>query len=246
MTEWEMLLRVATGVGLGTVIGIERQYRSRRAGLRTNALVAVGSTLFVLLSAHGFGPGSVGTPDPTRVAAQIVSGIGFLGGGVILRDGFSVRGLNTAATLWCTAAVGALAGAGLYSTAVVGTAAVVVVNVLLRLFARQIDRFPASEQAESEDPAVIYEVVAVVKTKAAVRVRAQLLQTLGRSDFQLISMTSTETDHDGLVEVRAEFSAEHREDRQLEVVTTPLGLEPSVSSVRWGVRPENDEHEEQK
>ena len=232
-----MLLRVVTGVGLGTLIGVERQYRSRRAGLRTNALVAVGSTLFVLLSAHGFG-GVEGTPDPTRVAAQIVSGIGFLGGGVILRDGFSVRGLNTAATLWCTAAVGALAGAGLYSTAIVGTAAVVLVNILLRVLGRQIDRFPYAEQNENEERAVVYEVVATVKPKAAVRVRAQLLQALGRSDFQLIAMTSVDTDHEGLVEVRAEFSAEHREDRQLELVTGPLSLEPAVGSVRWGVRPE--------
>lgn len=234
-----MLLRVATGVGLGTLIGVERQYRSRRAGLRTNALVAVGSTLFVLLSAHGFG--SVGgTPDPTRVAAQIVSGIGFLGGGVILRDGFSVRGLNTAATLWCTAAVGALAGAGLYSTAAVGTAAVVAVNIFLRVLGRQIDRFPYAEQSENDERAVVYEVIATVKPKAAVRVRAQLLQILGRSDFQLIAITSVDADHDGLVEVRAEFSAEHREDRQLELVTGPLSLEPAVGSVRWGVRPEGE------
>ena len=86
MTTVEMLLRLGAGVGLGTLIGLERQYRARMAGLRTNALVAVGSTLFVLLSAHGF-VGDSGTPDPTRVAAQIVSGIGFLGAGVILRDG---------------------------------------------------------------------------------------------------------------------------------------------------------------
>jgi putative Mg2+ transporter-C (MgtC) family protein len=172
------------------------------------------------------------------VAAQIVSGIGFLGGGVILRDGFSVRGLNTAATLWCTAAVGALAGAGLYDVAVAGTVAVIAVNILLRILGRQIDRFPGEEQAEGEDPAVIYEIVVTVKPKAAVRVRAQLLQALGRSDFQLLAITSTDTEPEGHVEVRAEFSAEHREDRMLEVVTSPLSLEPSVTSLRWGVRPE--------
>jgi putative Mg2+ transporter-C (MgtC) family protein len=103
---------------LGTVIGFERQYRARMAGLRTNALVAVGATLFVLLSANGF---SGATADPTRVAAQIVSGIGFLGAGVILRDGLNLRGLNTAATLWCSAAVGALAGAGMFTVALAGT-----------------------------------------------------------------------------------------------------------------------------
>jgi putative Mg2+ transporter-C (MgtC) family protein len=95
----EMILRIGTGVGLGTAIGLERQYRARMAGLCTNALVAVGATLFVLLSANGFGGG---TADPTRVAAQIVSGIGFLGAGVIMRDGLNVPGLDTAATLWCS------------------------------------------------------------------------------------------------------------------------------------------------
>src|SRR3979490_3119161 len=113
MTTAEMLLRLGSGVGLGTVIGFERQYRARMAGLRTNALVAVGATLFFLLSAHGFGGlAPTGDADPTRVAAQIVSGIGFLGAGVILRDGLNVRGLNTAATLWSSAAVGALAAPG--------------------------------------------------------------------------------------------------------------------------------------
>src|SRR5947208_15148021 len=136
-----MLLRLSAGVGLGTVIGFERQYRARMAGLRTNALVAAGATLFVLLSAHGFTGGSA---DPTRVAAQVVSGIGFLGAGVILRDGLTVRGLNTAATLWCSAAVGALAGAGLYQVAAAGTVAVVAVNVALHPLGRVIDRRPES------------------------------------------------------------------------------------------------------
>ena len=126
MSTVEMLLRLSAGIGLGTVIGLERQYRARMAGLRTNALVAVGATLFVLLSAYGF---RGATADPTRVAAQIVSGIGFLGAGVILRDGLNVRGLNTAATLWCSAAVGALAGAGMFTAASAGTVLVVVVNV---------------------------------------------------------------------------------------------------------------------
>lgn len=139
MSTVEMLLRLGAGVGLGTVIGFERQYRARMAGLRTNALVAGGATLFVLLSAHGFSGDSA---DPTRVAAQIVSGIGFLGGGVILREGLTVRGLNTAATLWCAAAVGSLAGAGLYEAAVAGASVVVAVNTVLRPIGRVVDRRP--------------------------------------------------------------------------------------------------------
>ena len=137
MHVFDMTLRIAESMGLGALIGFERQYRSRMAGLRTNALVAVGAALFVVLSAQGFdGQGG----DPTRVAAQVVSGIGFLGAGVILRDGLSVRGLNTAATLWCAAAVGSLAGAGMHVMAVAGAVAIIAVNVGLRELGRAVDR----------------------------------------------------------------------------------------------------------
>jgi putative Mg2+ transporter-C (MgtC) family protein len=137
LTTVEFMLRLATGVGCGALIGVERQWRARMAGLRTNALVAAGATLFVLYSA------AVGdTGSPTRVASYVVSGIGFLGGGVILRDGASVRGLNTAATLWCSAAVGALAASGRLGLALVGTGAVLTVHLILRPAGRLIDRVP--------------------------------------------------------------------------------------------------------
>src|ERR1700726_2654165 len=110
----EFALRLGVGLGCGALIGIERQWRARRAGLRTNALVAAGATLYGLYSVAVGDAGS-----PTRVASYVVSGIGFLGGGVILRDGFNVRGLNTAATLWCSAAVGVLAGMGFVNAAAI-------------------------------------------------------------------------------------------------------------------------------
>ena len=142
MTTAEMLLRLGAGVGLGALIGLERQYRARMAGLQTNALVAVGVTLFVLLSAHGF---SGATADPTRVAAQIVSGIGFLGAAVILRDGLTVRGLSTAAMLCCSAAVGAVAGAGMFTEAAAGTVTVLAVHMMLRPLGLIVDRQPARQ-----------------------------------------------------------------------------------------------------
>src|SRR5271154_5826230 len=98
-------LNVGAAMLMGVALGLERQYRSHPAGLRTNSLVCVGAAMFVSLS------GLMGVND-TRIASYIVSGIGFLGGGVIIREGFNVRGMNTAATLWCSAAVGSLAGAG--------------------------------------------------------------------------------------------------------------------------------------
>lgn len=109
-------LNLAAALFLGAIIGFERQWRQRLAGLRTNALVALGAATFVHFAAQFPGEAS-----PTRVAAQVVSGIGFLGAGLIFKEGFSVRGLNTAATLWCSAAIGVLCGAGLILHAAMAT-----------------------------------------------------------------------------------------------------------------------------
>jgi putative Mg2+ transporter-C (MgtC) family protein len=125
--SWEeSLLRVVAAAALGGAVGLERELREREAGFRTHMLVAVGSALFTLVSAYGFRDflvhgGSVVRADPTRIAAQIVTGIGFLGAGAIIRQGLSIRGLTTAATLWVVAAIGIAAGAGYYSAAVITT-----------------------------------------------------------------------------------------------------------------------------
>lgn len=111
---------------MGAVIGVERQCRQRMAGLRTNALVALGAARFVVFSATVTGDNSL-----TRVAAQIVSGIGFLGAGVILREGINIRGLNTTATLWCSAMVGTFAGAGQLAASVMAGGFVVGTHLLL-------------------------------------------------------------------------------------------------------------------
>src|SRR6476661_1929523 len=139
----EALLRLALAGVLGGLIGLERELREREAGLRTHLLVAVGAALFTIAGAYGFG--SIRT-DPTRVAAQIVTGIGFLGAGAIIRQGFSVRGLTTAATLWVVAAVGLVAGAGYYSGAVITTAVVLIALWPLRIAAyRILRRFRAED-----------------------------------------------------------------------------------------------------
>ena len=130
--EWpEILLRVGVAAGLTRAIGIERELRERAAGLRTHLLVGVGSALFTIVSAYGWGDFVFNREngvvfDPTRIAAQIVTGIGFLGAGAIIRQGLSVRGLTTAAGLWVVAAIGMAAGAGFYSAALITTAIVLV------------------------------------------------------------------------------------------------------------------------
>ena len=139
----EALLRIALAGVLGGLIGLERELRERQAGLRTHLLVAVGAALFTIAGAYGFG--TVRT-DPTRVAAQIVTGVGFLGAGAIIRQGFSIRGLTTAATLWVVAAVGLACGAGYYSGAVITTGVVLLALWPLRLVAyRILSRFRVGE-----------------------------------------------------------------------------------------------------
>lgn len=132
-------LRLLVAAVLGGAIGLERELRERGAGLRTHTVVCIGSALFTLVSAYGF-TGS--RTDPTRIAAQIVSGIGFLGAGAIIRQGLSVRGLTTAATLWLVAAIGMAAGAGWYSAAAIATGGALLTLGPLRIVAyRGMRRF---------------------------------------------------------------------------------------------------------
>ncbi|MFN4240972.1 MAG: MgtC/SapB family protein [Erythrobacter cryptus] len=131
---------LSAAVALGAAVGLERQWRQRLAGLRTNTLVALGSASFVGF-ADLFGGADA---SPTRVAAQVVSGIGFLVAGIIFREGASVRGLNTAATLWCSAAIGLFAGHGAIAKAAMVASLVIAVNVLLRPLTGLINRQPIS------------------------------------------------------------------------------------------------------
>ncbi|MFI1200868.1 MgtC/SapB family protein [Streptomyces sp. NPDC020883] len=231
VNEWQMVDNIAAGLGFGAAIGLERQWRARMAGLRTNALVAAGSALFVLLSNYGFAQATstVGY-DGSRVAAQIVSGIGFLGAGVIIRDGLSVRGLNTAATLWCSAAVGALSGTGLYVLAGLGTAAVVGANLLLRPLGRRLDREPRGGAEVATD----YYFEAVCTEPEEAHIRALLVQALARPGFRLRSVFSRDAE-EGKVTVAAELTTERRDDSLLETAVSRMSLEPAVSAVSWTV-----------
>jgi len=126
--QLDLSVRIVVAAALGLAVGFEREIHGHPAGLRTHMLVSSGSALFTVLSAYGFAgePNAAVVVDPTRIAAQIVSGIGFLGAGAILKDGVVIRGLTTAASLWATSAIGMAAGAGEYIIGVVATATVLV------------------------------------------------------------------------------------------------------------------------
>jgi putative Mg2+ transporter-C (MgtC) family protein len=151
LAGWDAFLRLTFACALGGLIGFEREIRDREAGIRTHLLVSLGSALFTIVSAYGFhefltGGGSVVRADPSRIAAQIVTGIGFLGAGAIIREGLSVRGLTTAATLWVVAAIGMSCGAGYYWPAVATTGLTLFALWPLRLLAyRLIERIKPEE-----------------------------------------------------------------------------------------------------
>ena len=152
LSWYDALGRLALAAALGSIIGLEREFREREAGLRTHLLVSLGSALFTIVSAFGFhdvlshDPQAVVRLDPSRIAAQIVSGIGFLGAGAIIRQGLSIRGLTTAATRWVVAAIGMAAGAGFYSVAIITTVVALVALWPLRYIAyRMIDRVKPEE-----------------------------------------------------------------------------------------------------
>jgi putative Mg2+ transporter-C (MgtC) family protein len=222
--------RAGVALALGAVIGVERQWRQRMAGLRTNALVALGAALFELFAVLMSDQRGI---DPTRIAAYVVSGIGFLGAGVILGDGVNVRGINTAATIWCSSAIGVLAGAGYIIEAVLGALLVVVGHVALRPVARRLDRLPATEVSEIE---IVYVFRAVCLSADEAHIRALVVQAISRDEFVLRAVRSEDLDRGSdLVEVEAELQRFGRDDVALEAAVSRLSLEPSVSSVSWSV-----------
>lgn len=224
----EIFTNLASAVLLGSLIGFERQWRQRMAGLRTNTLVALGAATFVL-----FAKLIPGDASPTRVAAQVVSGIGFLGAGLIFKEGLNVRGLNTAATLWCSAAIGVLCGAGLLAPALLAATLVMTVNLLLRPLVGWINgRLP---QAPTEmDPC--YGVSVVCKGIEEARVRALLLQGVNSGRLHLTELESSNIEGTDRVTVAATVRAEMRNDAALEQMVGRLSLEPAVTSARWTVQ----------
>jgi putative Mg2+ transporter-C (MgtC) family protein len=226
MIQWyDFVLRLAVAVAAGALIGLERQWRSRGAGLRTNTLVAAGAAMFVLIDAM-----TTHNSTPTRIASYVVSGVGFLGAGVIISDGVSIRGINTAATLWCAAAAGALAGSGYVWEAGVATFAVLAINIGLRPLGRRLDRQPIDEDSELE---TTYRFRATTKDASEAHVRALLLQTISGHGYQLRALESADVPGTSLVEVNAELVTSGRDDQQIEIAAGRLGLEPDVTAVRW-------------
>jgi putative Mg2+ transporter-C (MgtC) family protein len=219
----DTLVSLATAFLLGGLIGFERQYRQRTAGLRTNVLVAVGAAVFVDMANR-----LQGHEGAVHVVAYVVSGIGFLGAGAIMREEGNVRGLNTAATLWGSAAVGAAAGADLILEAVLATVFVLAANTLLRPIVNKINRQPLGVES-----AEVTNTVYVIAERAHQKmVMAQLEEELERSSYPTSDLDIHAFGQDE-IEIEATLSATSVDGDELDAVVRRIATLPTVRQAFW-------------
>lgn len=211
-SEIEQLARVALAAGLGGAIGTERELADQPAGLRTHMLLSIGACLFTVVSAYAFGSGS----DPSRLAAQIVTGIGFLGGGAILRHGASIRGLTTAASIWATCAVGVAVGTGRYVLSLGGTVLILATLAVLRALRNVVRKWsPAREEVSlTVEPGFRLEPV------------VSLVREQGGS---LRGLEHEQGEQGDRVMIVVRFPPRHRTERFIEALTQV----PGVREVEW-------------
>ena len=222
----DFVLRLLAAFACGVAIGLERQMRQRTAGLRTITLVASGACLFVTL---GVLTGN-GTAGVTQIAAYVVSGVGFLGGGVIMRDKGSIQGINTAATLWCSAAVGVLCGAGHFGPALAGTGIVLLTNTALRGLSHWINDTPVS----NADLVREYVLTVVCREDDEIHIRTVLSNSMYSTPLSFQSLTSEDVaDQPGSIRVTATLKLHPKDQPKLEQLASRISMEKSISSVSW-------------
>lgn len=220
---FDSLISLTAAFVLGGLVGFERQYRQRTAGLRTNVLVAVGAAIFVDMANR-----LSGHDGAVRVVAYVVSGIGFLGAGVIMREEGNVRGLNTAATLWGSAAIGACAGADLILEAVVGTLYVLAANTLLRPIVNAVNRQPL-DVAAVEVTNTVYVIVERHRQKEALAMLETALEG-GGYPVQDLEIHAFGGDS---VEIEATLTATAVDGAVLDALVARLAASPLVSQAFW-------------
>lgn len=221
----DTVVSLAAAFVLGTLIGAERQYRQRTAGLRTCVLVAVGAAAFVDL-----GMRIAGNAEAVRVISYVVSGVGFLGAGVIMKEGMNVRGLNTAATLWCSAAVGCCTGADMLAEGALLTGLVIAGNTLLRPLVNAINRIPIDEKASE----ATYEVRLTTDNDSLPRLRTRLVEQLEAADYPVGDVELHEHG-DEQVELVATLVSTAVDPQEMDAVVGALERQPGVAHASWEI-----------
>ena len=216
----DFLARIVAALLLSFAVGLERQWRRRAIGLRTNVLVCIGAFLFVAVSVM------LGSND-LKIAAQVVSGIGFLGAGVILKDGLNIRGLNTAATLWCSAALGVLCAYGLIIEAVTGTFFILVANILLRYITRKLMKH---NMAHLKD----YVIEVVTSKDKELILRTTLIQSISEEAISISGLETKEIENER-VGIYLYVSMDNKNEEAVKHLITRFTMEPEVFYVGYKI-----------
>lgn len=232
MTVQVFAMRFVFALVLGALIGLEREWRQRMAGTRTNALVAGGAAAFAMSGALITGDAAA----QARVVSYIVSGVGFLGAGVIFKESAQVRGLNTAATVWCSAATGVVTALGYAPYASIIMLGVLLTNTALRPLAYKLH--PAV--ANNKPTEAFYHLELTCHSRGKSRLRSVLLQSVSRLPAALYSLRSEDRTSNVLIDADLRFST--RNDEMLEQIVSRLSLEESVIAVSWRLLPEPGTH----
>lgn len=227
LTIFQFSERLLLALLLGAAIGVERQWRQRMAGLRTNTLVALGASIFIAMAVKMGGEAS------GRVASYIVSGIGFMGAGVIMKDGMNVKGLNTAATLWCSAAIGSLSGMGYAPEAIIGTAFILLAHLVLRPVGNKLSALPIDKAARTQ-----YCYVFTIRSKQEIENQVRVLLIQFMNDSNLLTLRSLKSSDNGdptVAVIHAEIFAMGNQDQIIERLAGRLTIEQGISEVSWKV-----------
>ncbi|GCD78682.1 methyltransferase [Thermaurantimonas aggregans] len=231
MTVWNFLTRMLTAVLLGALIGMVRQWSQKSAGLRTNTLLAAGSATYTLISkAITSSNDRLYMGDATRIIGQIVTGIGFFGGGLILRDGLNVQGLNTAATIWCSAAVGALAGTSMYFYAAITALTITLTDNVFRSIGRWINRYPTQKQNSG---VFLYTIFIKCKEHVENIVRVRIVNFVKKDHHLKLRSLSSADASPSMAAMEALIVANGNHHTNIEQLAGQLTLEYGVTEVEW-------------
>ena len=216
--------RIVVAILLGMFIGFERQLTGHPAGIRTNMLICLGSCMFLMF------PMIMGSNDIQRVASYIVSGVGFLCSGVIFKENGTVKGLNTAATLWCTAAIGLLSSSGMYSYAIIATIALLMANIVFRPISQKIDPLDSFNEDES-----YYKINIVCPVEDELKVRSAILKEAKESKLTLKELDTKDLEN-GKVQIEAVYRfIGQRVDDRIENLISNLCIKQDIKKVGWEV-----------
>lgn len=223
MTTLNFVIRLLSSIIFGFIIGTERQITGHSAGIRTNVLVCLSSCMFVLF------PMIIGSEEVVRNSAQVITGVGFLGSGIIFKDGTNIRGINTAATIWCTAAIGVITSSGNIIFAAIATLSLILSNILLRPLANKIN--PTYRFNEDGD---IYGISVTCCENREFIIRAMIMNETKKSPFMLIELESEDVLKER-VEIHAKFLSRNRRDDIAESLVTKVSLEEGVFNAGWKI-----------